>query len=219
MKFLKALWGKIRIWDRQAAKSVACPVENADLAIEDSKAQVAKFKESIRSAMASNKLLERRKQDAEGDATKYRNIAKAAVKAGNDTDAKDALNEALRFERQVAAYTKDIDVNKTIISRNQDLLDRAENKIVNAETNKEILATRLQSAQVREDLAKANSVVGNDSGPLAALDNLEKAVDKAECYAEATEQIEGVGETTLEEKYSSDNTDVDSELAKLKATV
>jgi phage shock protein A len=216
MKFLTALWNKVRFWDKKSAEAISNPVENADLAIDDSKAQLARFKESVRQAMASNKMLERRKKDAEADRDKYARIAKLAVDAGNDVDARQALEEKQRFERQAISFGNDIDRNNKIITQNQEMLDKVENKIVNAETNKEILSSRLESAKAREGLAKAGSELGGD-GALAALDNLENAVNKAEAMAEATEVIEGVGNTSLEDKYNGVEASVEEELQRMKA--
>lgn len=70
---------------------------------------------------------------------------------------------------------------------------------------------------MRSELAKATSDFNTGSSPLAALDNLEKAVESEEASAEAWEELVQVDEPgkLLEEKYGSGSVSVDMELQKL----
>ena len=71
-----------------------------------------------------------------------------------------------------------------------------------AEQNLQTLSARQKAADIRTKLASATAGIDNASGGLAALDDLERAVNKSEAQAEATEELSASGGEALESKYA-----------------
>ncbi len=82
------------------------------------------------------------------------------------------------------------------------------------------LAARSEGARIRTELAKASSAFNSSESPLAALDDLQNAVDASEAEAEAWEDLsaEERGSTqALEEKYGGGVSSIEVEFEELKA--
>jgi phage shock protein A len=218
MKLFQALKNSFRSASDKAAESITNPVENGRFAIEDSQKQVEKYRSAIALALASNKQLERQAVAAQGTVESSQRIAAAALKANNEPDARQALENKLQAEAKVKSLQSEITKNTAMIDAQRKQLERAESKIAAAKNNQSILAARMEGAKAREGLARATSGLSTGN-PLSALDDLQKAVDAAETRAEAYEDMAGVNNVPLEEKYSTANTSVDEEMEKLRASL
>ncbi len=210
---------KFRAASDEAADKLKDPVAEGKFAIEDSKARLVKFRESITSALASNKMLEKDAVNADAESKKWANIARLAVESGNDQDAKDALAKRQTFDAKVKHLRTQIAQNSTVIEKTREQMRKIEDKIAAAESNHSILTARLEATKVRKGLTAAQANLTDGSNPLAALDQLEKEVNTQEAQADAFEEIAGVGKESLEEKYSATSSDVDEELSKLKTAL
>lgn len=200
-----------------AAQSIADPVRDGKFAIEDSETEISKFQVNIAKFMAENKKLEKQRDSSEEEVNKFNNIATKAAKANNTDDAREALVQKSQAQARVDALTKDIDRNQNIVNNLRKNLQNAKAKVTAAKSNHAQLKARSASAQIRTNLAKATSDFGTGGSPLAALDDLQRAVESDEAEAEAFEELAGSASSSLEEKYSTDDVAVDDELNKLMA--
>lgn len=199
----------------EAAEALADPVRDAKFDIADSKKQIADFERKVAQLMATNNQIKRKREAAKDDVKKWTGLAQKAAEAGNKSDVTTAVTKKSAADNEAASYAKEIKANEKIIAGLRSQLDRARGKIAKAESNSAQLAARLEGAKVRKELTNASSGFGD--GPLAALDDLEKAVDAAESEAEAYEDLRDDADDDLEEKYGSGDTNVDDEVAKMMA--
>jgi phage shock protein A len=216
------IFSAINNWFRtknmEAAEAMSNPVGEGKLAIADSESQIAQFTSKIASLIAQTKLFERQLNDSRGDVTKYANVAAAALRAGNEKDARDAISLKQKAEQQAATVQAQLDANNTLVTKLRDQLNTARLKVANARSNITQLEARSSAAKIRTDLAKASTQFSNQGG-LAALDNLEHAVNKQETEAEAYEELAvdaGPAGQNLVEKYSIGEGSVEDELARMK---
>lgn len=214
---LKNLSNWFRAKKDDAADKLADPVRDGKYAIEDSKTKIADFRTKIAKLVASTKQLEREKIATEADKKKWDGIAKKAAEAGNAEHVTEAVTKREAAKEAVTTKKTQIAKNKEIETQLRKQLQGAQNKIATAESNHSRLSAQLEGAKVRKELAAASSEFADGSSPLSALDNLQSAVDLAECDAEATEELAGVGTSSLDEVYSSTNSNVEDEVAKLMA--
>lgn len=220
MGLLKTISNIFREKKNEINDALKDPERDGKLAIEDSYKYIADFENKIATVMATNKKLEREYKDLKDKIKTYENVAKKAIEADNDEDATKALEQKVQIEKQANELKKQIDSNEKQITTTRENLSKARAKVKNAEVNHNLLVARNQGAEIRKKLAQAQSDFGNDtSNPLAALDDLEEAVNAAECEAEVYEELAAESQEgeSLVDKYSVSDTAVDDELAKLKA--
>ena len=217
MKVISSFWNMLRRADNSAAEAMKDPVGDAELAIEDSKKKIAEFTLTIAKAIAENKRFEKEQKEAHLQAEKYQRIAEAALKAGNEDDARSALSKAQTNSSRSDALKKDIARNDSLIQKQRDILNKLKTKVDNAASNKRILEMRHNGAKSMKALASAQADFAGDGSPFAALDNLEDSVVQAETEAEAYTEMFGADD--LEDKYANleGEASVDDALAAMKA--
>jgi phage shock protein A len=217
---LSALSTWFRSKNMEAAQAMTNPVAEGKLAIADSQKQIAEFTSKIAGLIAQTKLFERQLADSKSDVTKYQNVAAAALRAGNETDAREALALKQKAEQQSNTLQQQLTANTALTTKLRDQLNNARLKVASAQSNITQLQARSSAAKIRTDLAKASTQFGANQGGLAALDNLEQAVNKQESEAEAYEDLAldaGPAGQNLVEKYSiASSSSVDDELEQMK---
>lgn len=219
-KILKAVSNWFRAKDEDAAKALSDPVRDSRFAIEDSKKQIADFTAKIAQLVASNKRLERERDESAAEVDKFQRFAERAAEAGDENDVRQALEHRSQADQRVLTLTSEIERNYQLIAQLREQLNKARARVANAESNLVRLSARMEGAKVRTELAKASSAFDSGSSPLAALDNLEKQVDTLETEAEAWEELSAEpgrdAQKSLEEKYGSGGrADVSNEVARL----
>ncbi len=212
---LKSVGNWFRGKQDEMAKKLSDPVRDGKFAIEDSKKKIAGFTEKIAKLMAETNKLRKSHAEAEKNLEKWQTIAERAAEGGNTDDARTALEKKNLAKQETETLQAEINKNEQITNQLRQQLNRARARVAEAESNSARLVARMEGSKVRKELAKATSEFNSDDNPLAALDDLQKAVDSEEAEAEAWEDITGSGEMSLEEKYTTSSSDVDDELAAL----
>ncbi len=220
---LQAVHNWFRAKNQEAAEALSDPVRDGKLAISDSEKQITEFTSKIASLIAETKNLERQLNDSKSTVSKYQNVATAALQAGNEADARDAIALKQKAQQEVDTLQAQWDANNGLVTKLRDQLNTARMKVANAKSNITQLQARSSAAKIRTDLAKATTEFSSQQGGLAALDDLEKAVNKQETQAEAYEELASAASSSpgqqLIEKYSAGQSSVDDELARMKASL
>jgi phage shock protein A len=209
--YAPALFKKVKVVAntarRGAENALSNPIEENKYDIEKSKSQLNTYKNQLSELIAANISLKHEAEDAQGEVDKFERLSIKAAKAGNREDAKEALSKKNLSASRVTMLLTEIQKNDTLISTIKDNIEVHENRIETAEIKTVQLETRLTNVELRDKML-ATSV---DTEGLAALDNLEREVEKREALAEAKGQV--FTTTTLEQKYS--DTDTEEELEAL----
>jgi phage shock protein A len=219
-KFLKSIGSWLRGKDDELSKTMSDPVRDGRFAIEDSKKQVKAFTTKISQLIAANKRVEKEKESALADVTKYQRFAEKAAGINQESDCRDAIRLKNEAQKQAAFLSQEMAKNQKLIETLRASLNSARAKISSAERNMISLSARKEGAKVRKELSMASSKFNINDGPLSKLNDLERAVIEEETEAEAWEELseETDSSTSLEEKYgSATSPDVEDEVAKLMA--
>lgn len=179
------------------------------------------FKEETAGVMAEEKRCQRLVDDNEAEAKRMEGLAKKALSAGNEDDARVFLAKKQQLEANGEELKKAADAAHA----NADKMRQMHDKLV---SDIEQLKARCESIKAKSAVAKTQTMVnelasGTDkaAGAIDAFNRMEAKVDKqldtAESLAELNEKPDDV--ETLEAKYAgiADSAAVDEELAKLKA--
>lgn len=217
---LKAIGNWLRGKRDEAAEKLADPIRDGKFAIEDSERRVQEFQAKVAKFMAVNKQLDREIQAQKAEVEKWLSIARKAASAGNSADVAQAVEAKQQAEKVLLEKRKQYDANEAILRQLRQQIQTAIAKVASAKSNYAQLVARHEGAKVRKELAQAASSFGG-SGPLAQLDDLQKAVDATETEAEALEEMARTaqGPKSLEDKYGAMATSasVDEEVARLMA--
>lgn len=219
---MAGFWKSISNWFRgkkdKAAKALSDPIRDGKFAIEDSETRIKEFQTKVAKFMAVQKQLDREIAKQEKEVDKWDSIARKAAKSGNRDDVAQAISAKQRAKAVLDEKLQQHAKNDGILKQLRNQVQSAMAKIAKARSNHTQLVARHEGAQVRKELAQAASDFGNNSGPLAELDDLQKAVDAEEAEAEAFEEMAAVntGPASLEDKYGkTSDASVDDEVERL----
>lgn len=212
MSLFRAISNYFREKKDDAAEAIGDVVRDAKYDIIDSETQIKEFESKIQGLMKANNNMKKQHQDAKDEYHKWEGLSIKAAKAGNKEDVEKCVqnkNNALREGTQLA---EDIRQNNTIIANLRAQLNKARNKVAKAKVDNTVLSARLTSAKLRTNLAA--SVNALDGGPLSRLQIIQDAVRDAESDAQAWEEL-NANDSDLEDKYNSEDPDVDAEVEAL----
>jgi phage shock protein A len=216
----QALFNWFRAKNKEAAEAMSDPVRDGKLAISDSEKQIEEFTSKIATLIAETKNLEKQAADSAADVAKYQAVATAALRAGNESDARDAITLKQKAEQVAHNHAAQVAANKDLVTRLREQLNAARLKVATAKGNITQLQARASAAKIRTDLAKAASAFQSNKGGLAALDDLEKSVKKQESVAEAYEELSSstapAGQALME-KYAVAHDSIQAELEQMRA--
>lgn len=198
------------------------PAKMVDQYLIDLGDNLAKVKEETAGVMAEEKRCQRLVDDNNAEIARMESLAKKALSAGNEGDARTFLAKKQQLEANGAELQKAADTAKA----NADKMRQMHDKLV---SDIEQLKARRESIKAKSAVAKTQTMVnemtsGTDraAGAIDAFNRMEAKVDKqldtaesmAELNAKPADDVE-----SLEAKYAgaADSSAVDDELAKLKA--
>ena len=197
------------------------PEKMIDEYLRDAMEDFAEVKKETAQVMAVEARAKRALDKHLQEVAKYENMARKAITAGNDDDARVLLSKKQSLDAETANLQATYDVAKA----NADKLRQMHNKLAN---DIETLRTRRNNVKATMAVAKTQKTInsmssGSDkiSGSMGAFERMEEKamnmLDSANAMASLNEEpVDPVDE--LEAKYGTGSTsDVDSELARLKA--
>lgn len=183
---------------------------------------LAEVKKETAGVIAEEKRAERALNECKKEISELAAYAGKAVQAGNDNDARRFLTEKASLEGKLTGLTEAYNLAHQNADNMRSMHDKLVNDINELNARKEMIKGKMAVAKTQE---KINQMIGsaassaNDS--IAAFERMEakadKMLDKAEAMAELNKGANAKLED-LKEKYGSANSDIEAELAALKAS-
>ncbi len=190
------------------------PAKMVKLMIIEMEEAATKATSSVAEAMANEKNLERKEDQAKKSALDWQNKAGQALKAGREDLAKEALAKKVNFDNQANQYEQmRMQSEKTTIQLRQQL-DAIKQRLEEARMRESTIVARSESAKAQKQFAKT---MGNmDTSAFSKFDKMEEKVLKQEAEADALAELSG--SSLKEDEFAKLDKDskVDDELAKLK---
>ena len=178
-------------------------------------------KKSIASTKAEEIRLVKQVKFLEQEVDKWTQNAKAAISKGNEELAKKALVKKSELTSELDMIRKDLDSISQNVSNLVNDLKNMETKIKEAKRKKELLKSRLQSAEAKKKINELKSQSGiAENGAFESFMKMEEKANKMINEVDAMEEINGeLSGEDLESQFSQLSTDssIDDELEKLKA--
>jgi phage shock protein A len=155
--------------------------------LKDAKENLGQVKAETAAVIAEETGLARKLSDNEADCKKYENYAVAAVKGGNDDDARKFLTYKSHLEKERADLTSQYNRAKDNSEKMRELLKKLSYDIDVAENKLGELKQKLVVAKQQEKMNKLNDKFADN--PLSGADSLFNAVQKRVDAANAAEAL------------------------------
>ena len=183
----------------------------------DMQQELNKSTQALGKAVSSERIAKKQYDDAARTASEWENRAKTALAAGDEELAKKALANKVKADKDAAAYKEMYD---TISQQTETIRTQVEvlkSKLEEAKSRQAMLIARSQMAETQKNLAKSTG--GFDSSSASEkFDRMEEKIMQKEAEAQAFAEIAGQNNETVDEfEKLEKETQVDSELARLKA--
>lgn len=182
---------------------------------------LADVKDETATVMAEEKRCRKAVEDNAKAVEKYVKLAKAALEAGNEGDARIFLTK----KNELAAHGENLqaalDAAKVNAEKMRQLHDKLVSDIESLKIRKEAIKNKASVAKTQEKVNKYANHAEKYAGTLGAFERMEEKVDKMLNKATAMEELNKSGDAVvdLESKYKVEERDeaVEADLAALKA--
>ena len=198
------------------------PAKMVDQYLVDLTESLAEVKRETAGVMAEEARTKRAADANAEEVARMEDLAKKALQAGNEGDARVFLAKKQKLETTGAELTKAADAAKANADKMRQMHDKLVSDIEDLKSRRETIKAKMAVAKTQEKVAGYTSGADKAESAIEAFNRMEEKADRmldtadamAELSAEAVDDAEA-----LAEKYASATSDasVDDELARLKA--
>ena len=188
----------------------------------DMQNQLVEAKKQVAVSIADEKRLKKQLDEQVELGKEWERKAMMAVRAGDDTLAKEALRRKGEHDNQIGEFSKQWDLQKQAVDKLKDQLRTLNDKIEEAKRKKNILIARQKRAEAQRAIQDTMRGL-SDTSAFDSFDRMAQRVDQIEAEAEAATELGGeLTGDTLDKKFkalesSGVGVGADHALAELKA--
>ena len=211
MGFFKKLKNVVEAKANKAIEKHEDPIEMLNLSInkkekllQDAKKQCANFIASVDNIRNEKKSLEEKVQ-------KYEQATKAALLKEDNEKAQTFVKQKLEIQDKLNQTISRIELQDKKIQEIKFKIEELELEISKMKSKKHELATRLDVAQINNEINETLSGLSDDYG--VNLDELEKKVQEKENYGKALESMKTKNEDDMLDEYINGSPLVDSKVS------
>ncbi|MEM1172143.1 MAG: PspA/IM30 family protein [Cyanobacteria bacterium P01_H01_bin.35] len=192
------------------------PEKVLEQSIIDMQEDLVQLRQAVASAIATQKRSQQQYNQAESQANQWYSRAQLALQKGDENLAKEALQRKKTYSETANTVKVSLDSQTAQVETLKRNLTALEGKISEAKAKKDMLKARMTAAKTQEQL---NNTMGsiNTSGAMAAFDRMEEKVLQMEARSQATAELAGGGGLEEDFRKLEASSDVDDELAAMKA--
>jgi phage shock protein A len=192
------------------------PAKVLEQTLVDMEANLLQLRQAVAQAIATQKRIERQRDQAQATAQEWYNRAELGLRKGDEETARQALTRRQTTLEAAQAMEAQWEQQRQAVGAMKDNMHRLEIKIAEAKTKKDLYIARARSAEASQRLQE---IIGGFStgGAKAAFDQMEQRVLDLEARSEALKDRNG---DSLERQFvalESGPTPVDQELEAMKA--
>lgn len=187
-------------------------------AVEDLQKDLVTIRQSYAEVMATQKRMQRQKDQADQLADEWYRRAQLALEKGDDELAREALSRKQQQADASAGLDDQIALQSDSLSKLYDSMTALESKITEARSMKDQYIARARTAKTA---TKVNDMLSSVSGTTSmdAFERMKEKVEMLETQAEVSGQLQfGAGTADMESRFKEleAGSNVDDELAKMK---
>lgn len=211
MSFFKRLKNVISAKANKALEKHENPIELLDLSInkkekllQDAKKQCANFIASVDNIREEKKVLQEK-------VLKYEDATKAAILKEDTEKAQSFVKQKLELQEKLTQTENRIKDQDNKIQSIKNKIQELEIEISKMKSKKQELATRLDVAQINNEINETLAGLSDENG--INLDDLEKKVLQKENYGKALEDLKPKDEDSLLEEYINNSPAIDTKIS------
>jgi len=186
----------------------------------DMQNQLVEAKKQVAVSIADQKRLEKQRDEQSELSKEWERKAMLAVRAGDDTLAREALRRKTEHDNQLGEFVKQSDLQKQAVDKLKEQLRTLNDKIEEAKRKKNILIARQKRAEAQRAIQDTMRGL-SDTSAFDTFERMSQRVDQIEAEAEASTELGGeLAGDTLQQKFKALETGTaggDMALAELKA--
>lgn len=181
--------------------------------------QLADVKKETAVVMAEEKRVKREVEENAKQIEKYDQLARKALIAANEEDAKTFLTKKQEYVNNGMDLQKSYDIANANVVKMKDMHDKLTKDVQELEQRRKNVKSKVAVARTQEKLNKVANSMNTASNAMNAFEKMEakannmldKANSTAELNSNSNEEFE-----SLEDKYNNPSTVVEEELEKMK---
>jgi phage shock protein A len=177
------------------------PERMLNQALEDMRKQLVEAKGRVATAIADEKRLSKQHETEAAKAAEWEKKAMAAVRAGRDDLAMEALAKKKEHEAVAIQYEKQSSEQKAAVDELKKALTGLNAKIDEANRKRNLLLARAKRAQAQKAIAETLSAT-NDRSAFETFDRMSDKVDKLEAEAEARLEVASISSGSHDDQLS-----------------
>jgi phage shock protein A len=168
----------------------------------DMQSSLVEAKKQVAVAIADEKRLQKQLETEQEKAKEWERKAMVAVRAGDDTLAREALTRKQEHDNIGGQYQQQWMAQKAAVDKLKDALRLLNNKIEEAKRKKNILVARKKRAEAQKTIASTMSGL-TDTSAFDTFDRMSAKIDQLEAEAEAGSELAGeLTGDSLESKFA-----------------
>ncbi|WP_066712923.1 PspA/IM30 family protein [Clostridium sp. Marseille-P299] len=199
------------------------PEKMIDQCLRNLNSDLGKVKAETASIMAEEARAKRALDDCEAEISKMQAYAIKALEANNEADAKKFLEQKASLTNRLAGYQEAYALAHGNATNMKSMHDKLVSDINELESRKDMIKGKLAVAKTQERINKMGSSVTNANNTMSSFERFEdianKKLDEANAMAELNKSTPENNIKDLTAKYDSPSSDIDNELAALKASL
>lgn len=195
------------------------PEKMIDQYLREATENLAEVKKETAGVMATEAKAKRALDENQAQVAKYTELAKKALLAGNEGDAKQFMAKKLQIEGFTAGLQKTYDIAHANAEKLRQMHDKLVADVETLKSRRENVKATMAVAKTQEAVNRMASSSGKVEGAMGAFQRMEEKADAMLDQAAAMAELSTPKDETadLEARYTTGDASVDSELAKLKA--
>lgn len=198
------------------------PEKMIDQCLRNLNSDLGKVKAETASIMAEEQRSKRDLDECTSEINKMQNFAVKALESGNEDDARKFLEKKSSLTNKQAGLQEAYDIAKANAAQMRQMHDKLVNDINELESRKDMIKGKMAVAKTQERINKIGSSVSSANNSISAFDRMEAKANKMLDSANAMAELNKGPKDDIEDltaKYSNSSSEVDDELAALKASL
>ncbi|MCI8910373.1 MAG: PspA/IM30 family protein [Oscillibacter sp.] len=198
------------------------PAKMIDQYLRNLTEDLAEVKKETAAVMAEETRAKRMLDDNAAEIRRYEDLARKALTAGNEDDARVFLGKKQQLSEKAASLQATYDTAHGNAQKMRQMHDKLVGDIESLNSRREMVKAKVAVAKTQERVNKIGASAEKAAGAMSAFERMERKADQMLDQANAMAELNAVPvdeAAALEAKYASAAGDsaVDDELAKLKA--
>ena len=211
MSFLKRLKNVIAAKANKVLDKHENPIEMLELSIKKKEELLTNAKKQCANFIATVDSIRDEKKALQDKINKYEEATKAAILKEDTEKAQSFVKQKLELQEKLTQTKSRIKDQDDKITTIKSKIEELEIEISKMKSKKQELATRLDVAQINNEINETLAGLNDDHG--INLEELEKKVSQTENYGNALEQLKPKNEDELLDEYIKSSPSVDSKIA------